>query len=140
MTSNLSRTSSFSSTNMALQLTSLPSELLTKILLLLPFRDLLRVSSSSSLFRSLFLDSAVLQYSALLQFTHMKDASPSAMSALERYNELKERDNRWRSMTPKKRQTVVAEKGDSGTLYDLLGGVLALVSPRRFAPALLPLV
>ncbi|KAL7415839.1 hypothetical protein BDY24DRAFT_247621 [Mrakia frigida] len=123
MTSTLSRSSSHSS-NMPLLLTSLPSELLTKILLLLPLKSLLSISSTCTLFRSLFLDSAVLQYSFLLQFTHMKDADPTAMSALERYNELKERDQRWRSMTWKKRQAVVSS--DQGTLYDLLGGVLAL--------------
>ena len=114
--------------------TGLPSEILIRILLLLPLKDLLAVSSSCTLFRSLYTDSAVLQYSFLLQLTHMRDASPTSVSALERYEALKSRDQRWRSLTWKRRQTVEAQNGDRGTLYDLLGGVLALVST-LFTPA-----
>lgn len=110
-------------------LASLPSEVLLRILLLLPAPALVAISKTSTFFHTLFTQSSLLQYTHALQEEHLLDnLSNQLVSSADKLKFLRERSAAWRSHKWAKRQAFVVEGGDSGTLYDFLGGVLGIVS------------
>jgi hypothetical protein len=111
-----------------IQLLDLPTEILFKILCLLPASSLLTTTRVSKLFYETYHSSSFLQYIVALHTTHQKDFDDCTLPPSEKLQLLRERDARWKSAKWKRRQSVLCDEGNRGTLYDLLGGVLAIVS------------
>lgn len=116
------------------QLLDLPSEIILKILLLLPPSSILTITRVSKLLLDLYRSSSNLQYRVALDHTLQVDVDDCNLPTSEKLNLLTQRDQRWRSLKWNRRQAVTCDKGNSGSLYDLLGGVLAVVSEQSVQP------
>lgn len=108
----------------------LPTELIERILILLPPLDLLSVNLTSRFFRNVVSSSILIQYVISLKLADVEDNPRSHHSVLERRDLLKKREEAWFNLTPTAKRTVDCNFVSSG-LYDLVSGIYVLGDTSR---------
>ncbi|KII91570.1 hypothetical protein PLICRDRAFT_513043 [Plicaturopsis crispa FD-325 SS-3] len=103
-------------------LSSLPIELLARIISLGSISDILSWQLTSRLFQNIIQESSELQYRFNALAAGVRDNPRSHLSYSERLLKLRERDNAWANLDARARVRVPLSKRQCGT-YDLTGGV-----------------
>lgn len=111
----------------AMQFANLPPELIEAVYNTLDARNILRLSSVSRQFRSIFQRSSALEYKIQLERDNLRDgntprSSAARMSILNAYRAA------WTNF-----QTVSATVKMEGNLWELVGNVLATYGPEKFS-------